>query len=143
MTAAGAMQWPWRLRSMCGGGKRPLKDETRGTWTWISLGEAWRRESQRSQVTQISGILRGRTGLWKGHGFHFKCVVLWSCPGADGNRGWSPDRLPGLDMLSVCVCSWRRWVWVKSPSETNKGEEKKPQGLAQRKSNHPGEEDKR
>ena len=47
---------------------------------------AWFREGMEEgegavTVSQISGTLKGKTGLWKGHGLHIKCVSLWSCSG--------------------------------------------------------------
>lgn len=42
--------------------------------------------------SQISEPLKGRTGLWKGRGFHIKCVSLWSCSGDRWRQRLGPDR---------------------------------------------------
>ena len=54
MTAAGATQGPWKWES-CAAGKRPFKDETCGTWKWLGLGKAWKREREQSQGVRFPG----------------------------------------------------------------------------------------
>lgn len=46
------------------------------------------------------------------------------------------------DLAWTCHQCMEARVWVKSPGEPIKGEEKRSQDQVQRKSNHPGEEDK-
>lgn len=119
-------------------GKRPFKDETCGTWKWLGLGKACKRERGQSQWVRFLGPSKEKLAYGKVMGSILNVWICGAVQGTDGDRGWDKTG----DLAWTCHQCMEAWVWVKSPGEPIKGEEKRSQHQVQRKSNHPGEEDK-
>ena len=83
-------------------GKRPFKDEACGTWKWLGLGKAWKKEREQSQWVRFLGPSKEKLAYGKVTGSILKVWVCGAVQGTDGDRGWDKtDRWPGLDMPSV------------------------------------------
>lgn len=61
--------------------------------SWDLEMDGMEEEEGAVTVTQISGILRGMPGLWKGHGFCLKCVSLGSPAGGRWRQRLEPRQV--------------------------------------------------
>lgn len=79
----------------------------------LGLGKAWKKEREQSQGVRFLGPSEGRTGLWKGRGFHTKCEFIEAVQGTEAGPtqvtwpGHAIDACKLVATTSVAEISWR------------------------------------